>query len=57
MLGRLRRRRAARGRDQLAELLPRTLTRLIDNLTRTERDVAQPRRGNPDAVVDCAVYR
>jgi magnesium transporter len=57
MLGRLRRRRAARRRDQLAELLPRTLTRLIANLTRTERDVPQPRRGNPDAVVDCAVYQ
>jgi magnesium transporter len=57
MLGWLRRRRAARRRDQLAELLPRTLTRLIDNLTRTERDVPQQRRGNPDAVVDCAVYQ
>ena len=55
MFGWLRRRRTA-NREQLSELLPRTLGRLIEGLTRPDRRLPAVRRGNPDAVVDCAVY-
>ncbi|MEV4639363.1 magnesium and cobalt transport protein CorA [Actinoplanes sp. NPDC049548] len=37
-------------------LIPRTLGRFIEGLSRPERSVPEPRRHNPDAVVDCAVY-
>ncbi|PRY21052.1 magnesium and cobalt transport protein CorA [Pseudosporangium ferrugineum] len=37
-------------------LIPRTLGRFIEGLSRPEVAVPQQRRGNPDAVVDCAVY-
>ncbi|MFI7598917.1 magnesium and cobalt transport protein CorA [Actinoplanes sp. NPDC049681] len=37
-------------------LIPRTLGRIIEGLSRPERAVPQPRRHNPGAVVDCAVY-
>ncbi len=57
MFGWLRRRRVARMQDQIAELLPRPLTRVVDSLAGTGRDApAEPQRPNPDAVVDCAVY-
>jgi len=55
MFGWLRRRRRA-NREQFAELLPRKLGRLIEGLTRPDRRAPQARPGNPDAVVDCAVY-
>jgi magnesium transporter len=58
MFGWLRRRRVAGMPDQIAELLPRPLTRLLDSLAGNGRDAPpQPRRHNPDAVVDCAVYQ
>jgi magnesium transporter len=50
------RRRQVRPAQPLVELIPRTLGRLIEGLSRPERAPAQPRRENPDAVVDCAVY-
>ena len=37
-------------------LIPRTLGRIIEGLTRPQPGPPQPRRRNPDAVVDCAVY-
>jgi magnesium transporter len=40
----------------LAELLPRPFGRLIEGLARPDRPAPAPRRHNPDAVVDCAVY-
>ncbi|MEV4345774.1 magnesium and cobalt transport protein CorA [Actinoplanes sp. NPDC049596] len=44
-----------RGGKPVAEILPRALGRLIEGLN--PRPVApQPRRRNPDAVVDCAIY-
>jgi magnesium transporter len=49
-------RRAAAVGPPLADLLPRTLGRLIEGLTRSDHPAPQPRRHNPDAVVDCAVY-
>src|SRR4051812_33141140 len=55
MFGWLRRGRPAKG-EQLSELLPRTLGRLFEGLTRPDRGPSRARRGNPDAVVDCAVY-
>jgi magnesium transporter len=55
MLGWLRVRRST-NREQLTELLPRTLGRLIEGLTRPERAPQPVRPGNPDAVVDCGVY-
>ena len=55
MLGWPRRRRAA-NREQLTELLPRSLSRLIEGLTRPNRQPSPTSRGNADAVVDCAVY-
>jgi magnesium transporter len=49
----LRRRR----RQALAALVPRPLGKLIESLTGpVEIDRPARRRGNPDAVVDCAVY-
>jgi magnesium transporter len=47
---------AARQQPALAELLPRPLGRLIGGLARPEHPLPARRRGNPDAVVDCAVY-
>jgi magnesium transporter len=44
-------------RKRPADLLPRPLGRLIESLTRPDRPVPARRRGNPDAVVDCAVYQ
>jgi len=38
-------------------LLPRSLGRLIESLTRPDRPAPARRRGNPDTIVDCAVYR
>jgi magnesium transporter len=38
-------------------LLPRTLGKIIDGLTRTERPAPRGPHRNPDAVVDCAVYQ
>jgi magnesium transporter len=55
MFGLPRRQRAA-SREQFSELLPRRLGRLIEGLTRPDRRPPAVRRGNPDAVVDCAVY-
>ena len=44
-------------RRRRALSLPRTLGRFIDGLARPASSSAQqPGRGNPDAVVDCAVY-
>jgi magnesium transporter len=39
-----------------AQLIPRTLGRLIEGLSRPQPSVPQARLGNSDAVVDCAVY-
>jgi magnesium transporter len=55
MFGMPRRPRAA-SREQFADLLPRRLGRLIESLTRPDHRPPATRRGNPDAVVDCAVY-
>lgn len=52
----LRRRERQREAGSVAELLPRALGRLIENLAPRHQAVPQPRRGNPDAVVDCGVY-
>jgi magnesium transporter len=41
----------------LSELLPRTLGRFIEGLTRPDVTAPRQRRHNPDAVVDCAVYQ
>jgi magnesium transporter len=50
----LRRRR----RQALSALVPKPIGRLIGSLARPEHPGGPPRRhGNPDAVVDCAVYR
>jgi len=43
-------------RRREARLIPRTLGRLIEGLSRPEAAVSRAQRGNPDAVVDCAVY-
>jgi magnesium transporter len=45
------------GRGKTVDLLPRPLGRLIESLVRPERPQQARRRGNPDAVVDCAVYQ
>jgi magnesium transporter len=46
------------GRKKTVDLLPRPLGRLIESLVRPERPQPERRRrGNPDAVVDCAVYQ
>jgi magnesium transporter len=54
----LRRYRPFRGRQQpLGGLVPRPLGRLIESLTRPDEAAPTSReRGNPDAVVDCAIY-
>ncbi|MFF5084305.1 magnesium and cobalt transport protein CorA [Actinoplanes sp. NPDC000266] len=44
-----------RGGKPVAEILPRALGRLIEGLN-PRPQVPQQRRGNPDAVVDCAIY-
>jgi len=44
-------------RRHQARVLPRTLGRLIDGLTRPVHAGPEPPRSNPDAVVDCAVYQ
>ena len=43
-------------RQRRARSLPRKLGRLINGLTRPVHAGPEPRRSNPDAVVDCAVY-
>jgi len=48
--------RQRRKQGAALELLPRSLSRLIEGLTRPGRQPSAPRGGNPDAVVDCAVY-
>src|SRR5690348_9288282 len=46
-----------RGTAPVTERLPRAIGRLIEGIApRPERAVPPPRRHNPDAVVDCAVY-
>ncbi|GAA0491120.1 magnesium transport protein CorA [Paractinoplanes deccanensis] len=44
-----------RGRNPVAEILPRALGRLIEGLN-PRPETPRPRHHNPDAVVDCAVY-
>ncbi|HEV7962779.1 MAG TPA: magnesium and cobalt transport protein CorA [Actinoplanes sp.] len=56
MFGSQRKRAGERAQPALADLLPRALGRLIEGLGRPERALPATRRGNPDAVVDCAVY-
>ena len=45
-----------RQQPALAELLPRSLGRLVESFTRPEHPLPARRRGTPDAIVDCAVY-
>ena len=45
-----------RGTTPVADLIPRALGRLIEGINPRERALPQPRRDNPDAVVDCGVY-
>jgi magnesium transporter len=40
----------------VAEIIPRALGRLIENLAPRRASLPEPRRANPDAVVDCGVY-
>jgi magnesium transporter len=56
MFGSERKRAGERAQPMLTDLLPRALGRLIGGLSRPERALPAARRGNPDAVVDCAVY-
>ena len=43
-------------RRRLLPALPGAVKQLLDSLTHPDRPGEAPRRGNPDAVVDCAVY-
>lgn len=55
MLG-LRRSRDDKKPARGLEVVPRTIGRLLESLTRPAGPPPAPRRGDPDAVVDCAVY-